>query len=124
MSTNVPSLADRAKFELYLHLWRDLLNLNDWRLYLREGKSEDTMAEVEIRLGDRLALFTLGDFGDEAVTDDSLMSTAIHELLHVMLEELIEFARDPNTTEEHLASLTHRVINVIEPLLLTLTTKG
>ena len=104
--------ADAKKFHGYIQKWQGLLNLHDWRVE-RSPKASKAMAEISMSLGDRLAVYKLGaEFGDTtAVTPHSLESTACHELLHVLLHELV------CATDETLESIEHRVINTLEKLL-------
>lgn len=104
--------ADAKKFQGYIKKWQGLLNLQDWRVE-RSPKTSKSMAEITLSLNDRLAIYKLGaDFGSTtAVTDHSLESTACHELLHVLLHELV------NATDQSLESVEHRVINTLEKLL-------
>ena len=74
------------------------------------------MASIEINEPARLAVYRLGDFGAEAITPDSLERTCIHELLHLVLHDLITVAQD-RPTAEALESAEHRVVNVFEKLL-------
>lgn len=104
--------ADAKAFHGYIKKWQGLLNLHDWRVE-RSAKTSKAMAEISMSLGDRLAVYRLGaDFGDSTpVTPHSLESTACHELLHVLLHELV------NASDDSLESIEHRVINTLEKLL-------
>jgi hypothetical protein len=72
------------------------------------------MASVECDAPPRLAIYRLGDFGNEQINARSLSQTALHETLHVFLHELISVAQDNKATPEQLESAEHRVINVLE----------
>lgn len=118
--TNPVTPEDGEKFDAYVRKWQGLLNLNDWRIVKSSrSASKGAMAEVTKRdLKGRLAVYRLGvDFGATPVDEGSLEQTAVHELLHVFLYELLEYAKDPKTTEEDLEGLEHRVVNVLERLL-------
>lgn len=110
---------DGDKFTAYMLKWQRLLNLDDWRIVRSAQAAKGSMAEVTKRnLGQRLAVYKLGvDFGATPVTERSLEETAVHELLHVFFFEMLEFAKDPTTTAETLEGLEHRLINVLERLL-------
>jgi hypothetical protein len=75
------------------------------------------MASVEFNEGARLATYRLGDFGTEEVTPQSLDQTALHELLHVFLHDLITAAQDQKSSVELLEKEEHRVVNLLEKLL-------
>ena len=74
------------------------------------------MATVEFNLPARLAIYKLGDFGSEAITPESLEQTAIHELLHVVLFDLVNTAASKSSDDE-LEMAEHCVINMLEKLL-------
>jgi hypothetical protein len=44
--------------------------------------------------------------------------TALHECLHIPLHDLVETTADRNSTEEQREMAEHRVINLLEKLLL------
>ena len=115
-----PVSAEHAqKFAAYVANWKDVLGLADWRIAVHEKRANrKVMAEVfKFDLEQRSASIRLGkDWGAEEVTDRTLNETALHEILHVFLFELIETAKlDPEP--DILSSVEHRVINVLEKLL-------
>jgi hypothetical protein len=59
----------------------------------------------------------LGDFGAEKITPESLDITALHELLHVFLHDLMTVAQDPKSSQDEVEMQEHRVINLLEKLL-------
>ena len=75
------------------------------------------MASVEFNQGARLATYRLGDFGAEKITPDSLDRTALHELLHIFLHDLMSVAQDPKSSQEEIEMQEHRVINLLENLI-------
>jgi hypothetical protein len=110
---------DADKFEAYMLEWQDKLNLKDWRIVRSSKRASGAMAKVMKRhVEDRLASYRIGvDFGSEEVSNHTLESTAVHELLHILLAELLEVAEAPGHTQEQLMSAEHRVVNTIEKLL-------
>jgi hypothetical protein len=103
-------------FDLYVKAWQEKLGLQDWRLERARRKSRH-MAEVKIYHKARLANYMVGDFGGAVINAESLESTALHELLHVLLAELVNQA-EYGIEGEALESAEHRVIHVLEKLLL------
>jgi hypothetical protein len=75
------------------------------------------MASVEFTPNARLATYRLGDFGAEKITPESLDQTALHELLHVFLHDLMTVAQDPKSSQDEIEMQEHRVINLLEKLL-------
>lgn len=111
----------REQFRSHLSRWQERLNLGDWRIPLSPRFAQKgAMADVKISLPARTAVVKLGSMGWNVPTPHLLESTAVHELLHVLLSELIEFAKDPHITDDNLSSLEHRVITVLEGLLVPL----
>ena len=101
----------RDCFAMYVHKWQELLNLGDWRIEQSpKPAAKANMAEVDrLDLKARLATYRIGsDFGGTPVTDMSIEQIACHEVLHVFLHELLEFARQGG---EDVDSAEHRVIN-------------
>jgi len=79
--------------------------------------AKQAMASVEFNDSARLATYRLGDFGAEKITPESLDKTALHELLHVFLHDLMMVATDPKSSDEDIEMQEHRVINLLENLL-------
>ncbi len=101
-------------FDKYVAKWQVALSLCDWRIERGPKPVKGAMACIEFNPPARLALYRLGDWGSEAITPESLDKTALHELLHVLLHDLVATASDPRTSSEQLESAEHRVINVLE----------
>ena len=114
---NKPNEQQAKQFDEFVRHWQQLLNLQDWRIEKGIKPARGAMASVECDSPARLAIYRLGDFGAEAITDSSLSHTALHEVLHIFLYELIAAAQDQKTTPEQLESAEHRVINVLERVL-------
>ena len=113
---NLPTLADAKLFDDFVKKWQAKLSLGDWRIERGTKPAKSAMASVEFTPAARLCTYRLGDFGAEQITPKSLEATVIHELLHVLLFDLINTASDKSTDEE-LEAAEHRVINVLEQLL-------
>ena len=114
---NIPNQAQIAEFDKYVTEWQSFLSLGDWRLERGIKVAKNAMASVEFDVPARLATYRIGDFGAEAITPESLSKTALHEVLHVFLHDLISVASDSRASDEQLESAEHRVINVLEKVL-------
>jgi hypothetical protein len=114
---NKPNEQQAKQFDEFVRHWQRLLNLQDWRIERGIKPARGAMASVECDSPARLAIYRLGDFGAEAITPSSLSHTALHEVLHIFLYELIAAAQDQKATPEQLESAEHRVINVLERVL-------
>jgi hypothetical protein len=75
------------------------------------------MASVEFTPNARLAVYRLGDFGAEKITPESIDKTALHELLHIFLHDLMVVSQDPKSSQDEIEMQEHRVINLLENLL-------
>jgi len=117
-SKNDPTDEHIQSFANYLEQWQTVLNLNDWRIERSAKKaSRGVIAQVAHSLPDRLAAWQLGaDWGPLPVTDYELESAAVHELLHVMLAELIAVAQS-KPDDDTMQAAEHRVINTLERIL-------
>ena len=114
---NKPNAEQAKQFDGFVRQWQQVLNLQDWRIERGSRPARGAMACVECDSPARLAIYRLGDFGNEPITPTSLSHTALHEVLHVFFFELIAIAQDHKATPEQLEGAEHRVINVLERIL-------
>ena len=115
--TNIPTPEDVAHFAQSVKKWQQVLSLGDWRIEKGSKPAKQAMASVEFNSSARLATYRLGDFGAEKITPESLDRTALHELLHIFLYDLMCVATDPKSSDEEIEMQEHRVINLLENLL-------
>lgn len=116
---NVPTTEDARLFAEYMEYWQSVLSLGDWRIEQGIKPAKQAMASVEFNEGARLATYRLGDFGAEKITPESLKKTALHEVLHILLHDLLITATDARASDDLMESAEHRVINVLERVLST-----
>ena len=114
---NIPTPEDVQLFAQSVKKWQQVLSLGDWRIEKGSKAAKSAMASVEFTPAARLAVYRLGDFGAEKITPDSLDRTALHELLHIFLHDLMCVATDPKSSYEDIELQEHRVINLLENLL-------
>ena len=114
---NIPTPKDAEIFAQSVQKWQQVLSLGDWRIERGLKPAKQAMASVEFNEGARLATYRLGDFGAEKITPESLDQTALHELLHVLLHDLMTTAQDPKSSQDEIEAQEHRVINLLEKLL-------
>ena len=114
---NIPTPHEAAYFSQSVRKWQQVLNLCDWRIEKGLKPAKQAMASVEFNENARLATYRLGDFGAEKITPESLDKTALHELLHIFLHDLMTVAQDPKSSQDEIEMQEHRVINLLENLL-------
>jgi hypothetical protein len=114
---NIPNQQDAELFAQSVKKWQEVLNLGDWRIEKGIKPAKAAMASVEFNASARLATYRLGDFGAEKITPESLDKTALHELLHIFLHDLMCVAQDPKSSQEEIEMQEHRVINLLENLI-------
>ena len=115
--SNIPTPQDAEIFAKSVKKYQVLLSLCDWRIEKGSKPAKAAMASVEFNPSARLATYRLGDFGAEKITPHSLDKTALHELLHIFLHDLMMVATDPKSSEDDIEMQEHRVINLLENLL-------
>ena len=115
--SNIPTPEHAELFAQSVRKWQQVLSLGDWRIEKGSKPAKEAMASVEFNQTARLATYRLGDFGAEKITPESLDKTALHELLHVLLHDLMCTATDPKSSDEEIEMQEHRVINLLENLL-------
>ena len=115
---------DAEKFAGYIAKWRRELNLMDWRIVRGERPAKGMMAEVSITYPARLAQWRLGPhFCSDKVTDFTLEATAAHELLHVLLADLVNAILE-KASDDVIEAAEHRIVNTLERLLVPPTNEA
>jgi hypothetical protein len=115
--SNIPTPEDAKLFALSVRKWQQVLSLGDWRIEKGSKPAKQAMASVEFTPNARLAVYRLGDFGAEKITPESIDKTALHELLHIFLHDLMVVSQDPKSSDDEIEMQEHRVINLLEKLL-------
>ena len=114
---NIPTPEHAQLFAQSVKKWQQVLSLGDWRIEKGIKPAKQAMASVEFTPNARLAVYRLGDFGAEKITPESLDRTALHELLHIFLHDLMVVSQDPKSSDDEIEMQEHRVINLLENLL-------
>jgi hypothetical protein len=115
--SNIPTPEDAKLFAQSVKKWQQVLSLGDWRIEKGSKPAKQAMASVEFTPNARLAVYRIGDFGAEKITPESLDRTALHELLHIFLHDLMVVSQDPKSSQDEIEMQEHRVINLLENLL-------
>lgn len=116
---NCPTPDDVMEFEAQLRRWQAKLGLQDWRIVMSPKPAKGSMAEMaNWDWRQRQVTCRLGpDWKSTPVNSHTIEQTAVHELLHVLLFELIEAAKNNQISQDDLGSVEHRVVNTLEGLL-------
>jgi len=114
---NIPTPEHAELFAQSVRKWQQVLSLGDWRIEKGSKPAKQAMASVEFNDAARLAVYRLGDFGAEKITPESIDKTALHELLHIFLHDLITVAQDQKSSVEQMEKEEHCVVNLLENLL-------
>ena len=114
---NIPTPEQSQLFAQSVRKWQQVLSLGDWRIEKGSKPAKQAMASVEFTPNARLAVYRIGDFGAEKITPESLDRTALHELLHIFLHDLMVVSQDPKSSQDEIEMQEHRVINLLENLL-------
>ena len=114
---NIPTPEHAQLFAQSVKKWQQVLSLGDWRIEKGSKPAKQAMASVEFTPNARLAVYRIGDFGAEKITPESIDKTALHELLHIFLHDLMVVSQDPKSSQDEIEMQEHRVINLLENLL-------
>jgi hypothetical protein len=114
---NIPTPEHAELFAQSVRKWQQVLSLGDWRIEKGIKPAKGAMASVEFTPNARLAVYRLGDFGAEKITPESIDKTALHELLHIFLHDLMVVSQDPKSSDDDREMQEHRIINLLENLL-------
>lgn len=114
---NIPTSEQAELFAQSVKKWQQVLSLGDWRIEKGSKPAKQAMASVEFNAAARLAVYRLGDWGAEKITPSSIDRTALHELLHIFLHDLMTVAQDPRASDDDKEMQEHRIINTLEALL-------
>lgn len=81
--------SDFAEFKRHCLQWQRRFGLMDWRLNFKSEKQEDgRMAGINVNTDARVAELILR-YGKEKERDSSIARLALHEMLHLLLNDLV-----------------------------------
>lgn len=94
------------------------LGLTDWDVRLQHDDAPNALAVVRCDVANRMASVTLArDWGTDPITKEMLIRTAVHEMLHVVLAELMDMGCSRGATKDAFDGAEHAVIRRLEKLL-------
>lgn len=114
-----PNAEQADEFERQVTAWKRRLGLNDWRVHMSPKRAQACMAQVDaFDLSQRSVQCRLGlAWRKSDLTPNGIERIAAHEMLHVLLYELIDAAKANSANGATVESVEHRVINTLVPLL-------
>jgi len=108
-------------FMKYAKEWRVKLGLTNWAVYYAHGKTEGSYAETGWKTSAAVAAITLStdwdDFNEPTLPE--LRRLALHEMLHVLMAQLISEAQDRYATQLAIETAEHSIIRQLEEVILT-----
>lgn len=116
---NTLTKEQQVRFHEYMVAWQQTLSLGNWRIEKSaKPATRGAMAEVIFDAEARMATYRLGDWQGTEINERSMRETALHEMLHVLLHDLLELAQDRTANGDAIGVAEHGVINVLERLLM------
>lgn len=97
----------------------DVLGLHDWefRLYHNDTR-KDCLAHYSLLHEGKAADITLTrEWQDMPITNEAIKSAARHEVLHILLADLVYLAHARQTGEHDIETAEHAIIHRLERLL-------
>lgn len=111
---------DYALFKGYCDVWLKKLGLNRWAVYYYHEEIEEAYAQTVWNINGMCASIRLSTHWDEGreLNNKTLEQLALHEVLHVLLAELINHAEDRYTKDGDIQAAEHAIIRQLENTLL------
>lgn len=102
----------------YVYQWQQKLGLNKWYL-AKTRKNTKNMAECHFdpEKLHKLCAINIGNSWEISPTDHNLELVACHEVLHVLLYDLVEYAKSFPQDVQGILEKEHEVVNILEKTL-------
>ena len=114
----VTTASDFRLFKLEAMKWRDRFGLTDWRIFFHhedDDGSDAAFAWMQCDYGARSANIGLSrDWVGNEVTDDGVRRVAFHEIMHLLLADLVILGQERWSVEGVYSSAEHSVIRRLE----------
>ena len=113
---NKTSKADFEYFKKRCEVYLDELSLRDWRIYYYHNDSDlEAYAWIRPDVSAKQACVGLTiNWEDHKVTKDILDYCAKHEILHLLLADLVQCGKWRQSTDEDFTEAQHAVIRRLE----------
>jgi len=121
--------ATKEHFEVFkkeCQKWINIFGLNDWYFHFVYKEDEDNEENEYEHLADcswdhsskQVVIKLYEDWGDiTEPNDESMKTTAFHEVCHVLLSRFQDFSYHPNPSEDDINSVGHAIINTLQAVL-------
>jgi hypothetical protein len=113
---NLLSAKQHEIFDRLMRVWQERLGLQGWRIE-RSHRPTKSMADVTFGHVSRMATYAVGDFGATEITKATIEATVVHELMHVLLWEIVNQVQI-GLSGAALEAAEHHVVNTLEKLLM------
>lgn len=110
-------------FDTYQKLcleWQKRLGLTNWALYFQRDDDRSSYGRTRWDIDGAVATITLSKEWDDfrSINDSELNRLALHEMLHVLLAEIVHVAESRYTNDGELSVVEHHVLRRIENVIL------
>jgi hypothetical protein len=102
---------DFASFKDYCLYWQKELGLNDWHIYFKHTKLNNSFADCDCSPSGRGAMIQFStSWEDREINDKELRECALHEVMHVVTADFANEARSRSADEYTLESAEHSIV--------------
>jgi hypothetical protein len=116
-SKNLTTKKDYRLFRKEVLKWQAKLGLADWRLdfFHQDSDNDDKTRGWFCHRGSFVANIGLSkNWGEDEITNEKIKETALHEILHTLLGEIMWLAENRNTPQGLGDIEEHRIIRRLE----------
>lgn len=101
--------------------WQSKLGLVDWDIQLRHGKTVDALATTNVNLTGRVATIVFATvWPNDLITDERIKRVAVHEVLHVLLADIVIIGESRYISDSEMEPAEHAVIRRLEKVLVSI----
>lgn len=115
--SNKTTKQDYKYFKERVLYWQKELGQVNWAIHFKHEQLDDNFAETRMGNSSHVAVVALStDWVDDAVSNEQLNRTAFHEVLHLVLNDLVTEAKARYATEYDIDRAEHAAIRILENL--------
>jgi len=107
-------------FETAVRKWATDLGLRDWEIFIKhEADAPDALATLSKNSGRTVWIGLAQDWGKtHKITKLAMQRTALHEVCHLLLYDLVEAAKERCIKDGEIEELEHKLVYLLENVLL------